>query len=139
MPEPLSTVACVVDTSVIVDFLRGRSYAAQLIREIAKEGEIGISAVSHAEIFAAVQPEVETVTGDVLDGFTSFDVTPALARRAGALLNQARSRGDQADIGDAVIAATAIELDVPLVTPDIDRYPFPGLNLVRAREALRRV
>ena len=138
MPEP-GNVACLVDTGVLVDFLRGRSYTAELFRQIMKEGELAVSAITHAEVFAAVPSDAQEVTAQVLEGFISYAVTPEIAQQAGMLLNQARRRGEQAEFIDAVVAATALALDVPVITNQLARYRFPGLNLLRGQTALRRV
>ena len=134
-----SPASCIIDTGILIDFLRGRSYTVELFRQIVREGEMAISAVSQVEIYATAQTEAFEVTDEVLDGFVTVDVTPPIARQAGMLLNQARARGEQADIADAIIAASALVFDLPLVTNQTGRYRFPGVNLVRGQAALRRV
>ncbi len=121
MPEPPDSLVCVVDTGVLIDFLRGHPYAASLFRRLVKEGEPAISAITHAEILAAARLGTEDATTRVLDGFITIAVSPAIARRAGSLLNQSRARNEDLGIADALIASTALELDLPLVTNDVDR------------------
>ena len=52
-------------------------------------------------------------------------LTPAIGLRA-ARLSQVRSM----DPGDQLIAATAMELDVPLVTSDERLHSIPGLKTI---------
>jgi predicted nucleic acid-binding protein len=56
------------------------------------------------------------------------DVAAAWARLRVAL----RERGRQMPVNDSWIAATAIALDVPLVTQDDDLLDVPGLRVIRA-------
>jgi predicted nucleic acid-binding protein len=133
--DGFDTLICVIDTGVIIDFLRGRASAAALFRSLVREGDLAISTISQTEIFAAAAPETREVTARVLDAFTSIDVTPSIARRAAMLLEQRRARNETPDVADATIAATALELDLPLVTNELDRYRFANLHLVYGRAA----
>jgi predicted nucleic acid-binding protein len=73
----------------------------------------------------------EEATNAFLDGLLSIPVDVYVARRAGKLLGNLCSSGVTVGIADSVIAATAMELDVPLLTNNVDHYPFPDLNIIR--------
>ena len=45
-----------------------------------------------------------------------------------------RSKGMTIGIADAVIAATALGLGVPLLTNNVEHYPFPSLEIIRGLE-----
>jgi predicted nucleic acid-binding protein len=66
----------------------------------------------------------------------SIVVDIAIARRAGIILSENRARGVTMGIADAIIAATALQLDVPLLTNNLEHYPFTGLKVVQGLEAL---
>ena len=128
-------ISCLLDTDVIIDFLRGRAYARERLEGLAEDGLLAISTLTHLEVFHGMRTSEENVTSDFLDGLTSIEVNVSIARTAGRFLNGLRSRGVTIGIVDAVIAATAQELEVPLVTNNINHYPFPNLKLIRGIES----
>jgi predicted nucleic acid-binding protein len=50
------------------------------------------------------------------------------------LLAKLRFKGITIGIADAIIAATALELGVPLLTNNVNHYPFPDLKAIRGLE-----
>jgi predicted nucleic acid-binding protein len=54
-----------------------------------------------------------------------------IARRAGRLLGELRSKGITAGTGYAIIAATALQLEVPLLTNNVEHYTLADLRVVR--------
>ena len=50
------------------------------------------------------------------------------------MLGEFRSKGLTIGIADAIIAATALELGVPLLTNNVRHYPFPDLKVIRDLE-----
>jgi len=123
--------SCLVDTDIAIDFLRKRDYAKKLLEDWAKEGLIAISTLTHLEIYQGMKAGEEEATNAFLDGLLSIPVDVYVARRAGKLLGNLCSSGVTVGIADSVIAATAMELDVPLLTNNVDHYPFPDLNIIR--------
>ena len=53
---------------------------------------------------------------------------------AGRMLGELRSKGLTIGITDAIIAATALELGTPLLTNNVEHYPFPDLKVIRGLE-----
>lgn len=91
-----------LDTDVLIDHLRGHR---QLAAEYA-----AISAVTRAELFAGderQEPAIEALLGD----YEEVDIDRRIARRAGRVKRQTGLK-----IADALIAATALEHDLTLVT-----------------------
>jgi predicted nucleic acid-binding protein len=50
------------------------------------------------------------------------------------MLEELRSKGTTISIADAIIAATAIQLGTPLLTNNVEHYPFPNLKVIRGLE-----
>jgi predicted nucleic acid-binding protein len=73
----------------------------------------------------------EESTNAFLDGVVSVAVDTLIARRAGTMLGVFRSRGVTIGIADAVIAATALQAGAPLITNNVEHYPFPNLRVIR--------
>jgi len=124
-------VSCVVDTDIAIDFLRQRDYAGELLERWAGEGLLAISTITHLEIYQGMKAGEDRATNAFLDGLLSILVDVPIARRAGRLLGNLRSKGKTIGIADAIIAATTLELGVPLLTNNVEHYPFPGLKAIR--------
>lgn len=123
-------VSCLLDTDIVIDFLRRRDYARMLLERWAGEGLLSISTLTHLEVYQGMKPGEEEATDSFLDGILSLDVDVPVARRAGMMIRASRSRGMTPGIGDAIVAATALQLDVPLLTNNVGHYPFAGLRVV---------
>ena len=115
----------VVDTDVLIDFLRGLSPAVDFVTR--HTDAIVISSVSVAELYAGVRVHER----ETLDTFVAlFPIAPVeheLARVAGLLR---RDYGPSHGLGlaDAVIAATAQQRNAELVTMNVRHFPmFPDL------------
>jgi predicted nucleic acid-binding protein len=124
-------ISCMVDTDIAIDFLRKRGYALKLLESWAGEGLLAISTLTHLEIYQGMKAGEERATNAFLDGLVSVTVDIPIARRAGILLGKLRSKGKTIGIADAIIAATALQLGTPLLTNNIEHYPFPDLKAVR--------
>ena len=115
-----------VDTDVLVDFLRGHEKAVAFVAEFSSR--IILSPIVVAELYAGVKG-VEELT--VLENFISlFRVVPLTAEIAknGGLLK--RDFGKSHDVGlvDALLAATANAEKAALKTINVKHYPmFNGL------------
>lgn len=126
-------ISCLIDTDIAIDFLRRRDYALKLLENWAEEGLLAVSALTHLEIYQGLKSGEEAATNAFLDGLVSVTVDVPVARRAGVILGRLRSRGKTIGIADAIIAATALQLEVPLLTNNTEHYPFPDLKVVRGR------
>ncbi|MCD4775556.1 MAG: type II toxin-antitoxin system VapC family toxin [Candidatus Aegiribacteria sp.] len=116
-----------VDTDVIVDFLRGHPKAVALVN--AHSVRIILSSIVTAELYAGVKGDKELGT---LDSFISlFRVVPVSAAiaRNGGLYRKAFTRSHGIGLADAIIAATAEAECADLITLNIKHFPmFEGLK-----------
>lgn len=127
----MKELSCLLDTDIAIDFLRRRGYARKLLENWAEEGLLAISTLTHLEIYQGMKTGEEKATNSFLDGLVSIAVDIPIARRAGTMLGELRSKGRTIGIADAIIAATALEFGVPLITNNFDHYPFPALMVIR--------
>ena len=127
-------ISCLVDTDVAIDFLRQRDYARELLEHWAGEGLLAISALTHLEIYQGMKTGEEGASNAFLDGLISVVVDIPIARRAGTMLGELRSKGMTIGIADAIIAATALQFGAPLLTNNVEHYPFPNLKVIRGLE-----
>ena len=112
----------VVDTDVMVDFLRGHPKAVALLQ--AHSTRIVLSNIVAAELYAGVKGDEEL---SVLDGLISlFRVVPVsreLARRGG-LYRNAYAKSHGVGLGDAIVAATVAAENAELKTLNSKHYPM---------------
>ena len=124
-------VCCLLDTDIVIDFLRQRDYARKLLDFWAREGLLAISTLTHLEIYQGMKSVEERVTNNFLDGLISIAVDITIARQAGSMLGTLRTQGVTVGIADAIIAATALQQNVPLLTNNVEHYPFIDLTVVK--------
>lgn len=118
----------VLDTDVLVDYLRGREPAVSFVER--SEDDLFVSAITVAELFAGVRESEER---DALDHFLmAFEIVSVdeeLARQGGLLRGQyGPSHGT--GLADALIAATADRVGGSLVTFNARHYPMVENALV---------
>ncbi|MGI9116689.1 MAG: PIN domain-containing protein [Gaiellales bacterium] len=120
-----------VDTSAIV----GRERRGVSLREF---DEWSISAITLGELALGVEMAVDpdergirrhTFLG-VEDDFHVREVDAEVALRFAELMAGARRAGRRPTTADALIAATAVVDDVPLITQDVDFLAFDGLDVI---------
>ncbi len=111
-----------VDTDVMVDFLRGHPRAVALLRRYSTR--IILSSIVAAELYAGVRGDDELSTLDrLISLFRIVDVSHELARSGGLYKrNYARSHG--VGLADAIVAATAAAENADLKTLNARHYPM---------------
>ncbi len=111
-----------VDTDVMVDFLRGYPKAVGFLQ--IHSPRVILSSIVAAELYAGVRTSDEqAVLDNLLSLFRIVPVSPAIARAAGLYKRDfAKSHG--VGLADAVIAATAEAENADLKTLNIKHYPM---------------
>ena len=118
-----------VDTDVLIWHLRGNPRAAQRLDSLAP---LTLSAVSYLELLQGMRSKAEMLAVQKMLQQRRADVLPiteAITRRAVDLMEvMTLSHGLQ--MGDALIAATALELGVPLLTGNVRHFaPIASLQV----------
>ena len=119
-----------VDTSVLIDHLRGDERAAELLLAAVRQGdELWSSTVVRTEIFAGMRRGEETDTLDLLDRLRWLEVTIEIADQAGELARKYLRTHPGVDTVDYLIAASTRLLDAELRTLNVKHFPmFPKLE-----------
>jgi predicted nucleic acid-binding protein len=94
-------------------------------------GLLAVSTLTHLEIYQGIKRGEEKATNLFLDGIISIAVDVTIARQAGRMWGELRSKGVTISIGDSIIAATAWQTNTPLLTNNVDHYPFKYLHIVQ--------
>lgn len=121
----------IVDTDVLIDAGRGASEAVACLQDIEGKSALAASVVTQMELFVGCRDKAELQQVEkFLRRFQLIKLTEQVSDEAVELLRQYRlSHGLL--IADALIAATALVFDVPLISKNQRDYHFiTGLNLL---------
>ena len=117
-------MAVLIDTDVLIDYLRDNPQAVQFLENDC--GRSLISAISVAELYAGVREGVERRALDTfLSAFDLVSVDGSIAERGG-LYRRDYYRSHAISLADALIAATAFVRSATLVT--LSRKHFPMIS-----------
>ncbi len=111
-----------VDTDILVDFLRGYSKALAFVNSNSER--IILSTIVVAELYAGVKGAAEQA---VLDEFVSlFRIVPVNANvaKAGGLYKRDYAKSHGVGLADAILAATAEAENAELKTLNTKHYPM---------------
>jgi predicted nucleic acid-binding protein len=122
-------VTAVVDTSVLIDYLRGHPGAGELLERERAGSPLHASEITRLEVLAGMRPDEESATRSLLSTFIWHPVDDDIAERAGALGRQWLPSHRSIDGADLAIAATVLQADARLLTRNVKHFPmFVGLE-----------
>jgi hypothetical protein len=110
-----------LDTDVLIDYFRGISGAVTFIQE--ESERLVFSVITTAEIYAGARA---TETAHFDDFFSFFPIIPITSHiaKTGGLLKSEYGPSHNVGIADALIAATAIEENLNLISLNVKHYPM---------------
>lgn len=120
----------VVDTDLVIDFLRGQGSGAALVRQLIVEHRFRITAITAFELrvgadFLARRDEILR-----LGRSRTFPLDPGSALRAGEVAATLRSAGQDIGLADCLQAGICLKFDLPLATRNHKHFgPVAGLQL----------
>jgi len=118
-----------VDTSVLIDVLRGEDAAAAVLRDARAAGPLHTSEVTRLEVLAGMRDPEEAATRALLAVLTWHALDDKVAEVAGELGRRWLPSNRGIDSADLAIAATAVILDARVLTRNIKHFPmFSGLS-----------
>lgn len=111
-----------IDTDVMVDYLRGHPKAVALVQRYSKR--IALPSIVAAELYAGVRGEEELAALDRFVGL--FRVVPISSEiaRAGGLYSRDYTKSHGVGLADAIVAATADAEGADLRTLNVKHYPM---------------
>jgi predicted nucleic acid-binding protein len=125
----MATPKYLLDTGVLMRYLRGRGDVVRFTRGLHRKREAVVSAITHMELFIGAHREEEYSTRKLLSRFQVISVDAEIGQRAGQLIRQQKAQGHALSVADAIIAATALQHNLMLVTFNPGDFDLPGLSL----------
>jgi predicted nucleic acid-binding protein len=117
-------VTALVDTSVLIDYLRGHEGAAAVLDRERAEAPLQASEITRLEVLVGMRPAEENDTRALLSTLHWHPVDTGVAEDAGALGRQWPASHHTIDGADLAIAATVIRTGSRLLTRNIRHFPM---------------
>jgi predicted nucleic acid-binding protein len=121
-----------LDTNILILYLRKTDGYYELLDTLAKDDTLYISAITRLEIIRGMHERERKDTFDLLDSLETIDITIKISDRAGELIRSWRTRGIILEDADAIIASTALNSGLALVTTNAKHFPMPDLVVYQA-------
>ena len=117
-------MSVLVDTSILIDYLRGHQDAADLLERERAVGALHASEITRLEVLAGMRPAEENQTRSLLSTLRWHPVDAEVAERAGDLGSQWLPGHRGIDGADLAIAATSIMVEARLLTLNVRHFPM---------------
>lgn len=122
-------MSALIDTSVMIDYLRGHGPAGAFLEALRREGTLQASEISRLEVLAGMREGEEKPTRALLSSFEWHPVDQEVAEKAGALGRRWLPSHSGIDSADLAVAATATLLGATPSTLNVRHFPmFPDLR-----------
>lgn len=123
-------VAPIVDTDVLIDYLRGHGPGADLLTRLGRGG-YAVTAVSAFELALGTSHRHDPSPVLTLLDAPALPLTTRAGVRGGRLLAELRRDGNGIDIRDALQAGICVDANRPLITRNLKHFGrVPGLTAV---------
>lgn len=122
-------MTALVDTSILIDYLRGHERAAAVLERELAAAPLQASEITRLEVLAGMRPSEEDATRSLLATLVWHPVDAEVAEDAGSLGRRWLPSHHTIDGADLAIAATVIRTSSRLLTRNVRHFPmFPGLQ-----------
>ena len=119
-----------LDTTALIDHLRGRKEVVDLMTSLAQEGHVlGTCAVNVAEVHAGLREAERGRADRLLDRLELYQLSRAVATLAGRYRYESARRGVTIAITDALIAGAAVKEGATLITANVRDFPMGDLRV----------
>src|ERR1700675_1113335 len=119
-----------LDTSVLIDVLRGRKDRRLLLRRLIEEGHsLSTTVLNVAELYAGMRDDEEARTEEFFSGLECVALRSSAARLAGRLKSSWQKKGRTLTLAGTLIAAVSIEQQCVLLTDNRKDFPMRELSV----------
>lgn len=121
-----------LDSDILMDFFKKKSFAEKLIAELSNKGKLGTSILVVSELCSGWD-ETQTrffipLLYDLVD---TYFINKEIAQVAGRFRFEFKKKGINLPVIDTLIAATSIVNNLQLVTRNIKDYPMKELKIYK--------
>ncbi len=125
----------VLDSDVLIDYLRGAGPGRDLVRALARGVGYRVTAVTAFELALGRSYRENPRPVHALIAVPLLTLTRKAGLRGGALLGELQRSGEPIDVRDAMQAAICLETETTLVTRNVAHFErVPGLQLSHPAE-----
>ena len=119
-----------VDSDILIEVSRGRDafIVSRWMELSASDAVILFSPVSVAELWAGARAAEHDALNRLFESLVCVPIDPETGRKAGEYLRRYR-KSHSVELGDALIAASAVSSDAMLWTRNRKHYPMKELSL----------
>ena len=122
--------AVLLDTTVLIDLLRGRAGAVRRLSALRDAGDQPyVCAVNVEEVVRGLKAEGEAATRTLFAGMLLAPLGVEEGERAGAWRRDHAARGVTLSQADCLVAAAAAGIGATLATGNPRHFPMPGLRV----------
>jgi tRNA(fMet)-specific endonuclease VapC len=119
-----------LDTSVLIDAINNKKGRRQLLRDLVSQGNsLACCPINITEVYAGLRSHEEVATKSFLSSLDLLPMTRPIAELAGLLKRDYGKKGQTLNLGDVMIAATALHNGVALLTDNTKDFPMRELKL----------
>lgn len=126
----MATNGFLLDTTILIDFFRGRKDAVDTLNRLVEAGLLACCPITVAEVFSGARPEELPEIEEFFKALLFYPVGYKTARRAGLYRREYGKKGISLSIADTIIAAVAVENSLTLVTKNVRHFPMPELVVI---------
>ncbi|ANS79381.1 hypothetical protein SGUI_1985 [Serinicoccus hydrothermalis] len=119
-----------LDTTVLIDHLRGRPAAQRVLDMQARGDTPATTAINVEEVVRGLRPAEEEAAQTLVEGLVILPVTGEAAWLAGRWRRDNAARGRTLAQADCLIAAIASLAGTPLVTGNPKDFPMADVSVV---------
>lgn len=117
-------MSALVDTSVLIDYLRGHEGAGDVLERERGADVLHASEITRIEVLAGMRPAEEDDTRALLSTLVWHPVDSEIAEEAAALGRRWLPSHHTIDSADLAIAATVVRTDARLLTRNVRHFPM---------------
>jgi predicted nucleic acid-binding protein len=124
-------VIVLLDSTVLIDYLRDRPVADR-VEALARRGDVlATTGVNVEEVVRGLRPRERARAGALFDGLVILPIGREEGERAGTWRREYAARGITLSQAACLIGAAAVSADAHLATGNPKDFPMPGLTVER--------
>jgi predicted nucleic acid-binding protein len=120
----------VFDSSLIIDALRKKKAALELIESYSRKEQIAITAINKYEILRGTSEKNESLTSEFLSGFVIYDFDDFALDEAVNAYKRLKEKGKMVNEFELLIAGIVTAHNETLITADRDFLNFESTKII---------